>query len=209
MVRQRKLLDDREKLISQIQAVPGLDTFLKPPSFDTLRSASCHGPVIIINHSRWRPDIVILLYDTPPSMITTSDDFFDRANELQDQLLGSRKEAPESNTYEDSLRSVLEELYELVGRPVIKRLNELNVPKQSRVWWCPTSVFCSLPLHAMGPIQSGVDPPQYFLDLYIPSYIPSLCALIESRKPSTQMVGKPSILLVAHPDENMPRHRKR
>jgi CHAT domain-containing protein len=55
----------------------------------------------------------------------------------------------------------------------------------------------------MGPVQSDVDPPQYFLDLYIPSYIPSLSALIESRKPGSQTICKPSILLVAHPDENM------
>jgi len=87
---------------------------------------------------------------------------------------------------------------------VIKRLNELKVPEQSRVWWCPTSVFCSLPLHAMGPIPSDVGPPRYFLDLYIPSYTPSLSALVESRTPGSQGIGKPSILLVAQPDENMP-----
>jgi len=206
VVRQRKLFDDREKFVSQIQALPGLDTFLGPPSFDTLRSAASYGPVVIINHSIWRSDIIILQHNTPPSLIATSDDFYARANELQDQLLGARKEDSdlESNTYEDALRSVLKELYELVGRPVIKRLNELNVPVQSRVWWCPTSVFCSLPLHAMGPIPSDVGRPRYFLDLYIPSYIPSLSALIESRKPSSQAAGKPSILLVAQPDENMP-----
>src|SRR6266851_2344844 len=95
-------------------------------------------------------------------------------------------------------------LYDLVSRPVIKGLNELNVPEQSRVWWCPTSVFCPLPLHAMGPIPSGVGPPRYFLDLYIPSYIPSLSALIESRKPGSQAIRKPSILLMAQPDEKMP-----
>ena len=54
--------------------------------------------------------------------------------------------------YEDTLVSVLKALYDLVGRPVIQRLRGLNVPEQSRIWWCPTSVFCSLPLHAMGPI---------------------------------------------------------
>jgi CHAT domain-containing protein len=69
----------------------------------------------------------------------------------------------------------------------------------------PDISFCSLQLHAMGPIRSDVGRPRYFLDLYIPSYIPSLSALIESRKPSSQQaVGKPSILLVAQPDENMP-----
>src|SRR6266851_4960810 len=203
VVRQRKLLDGRENLISQIQALPGFDTFLNPPSFDNLRSAARHGPVIIINHSRYRSDIIVVLHNSPPSLIHTSDDFYARAINLQNQLLGARRKGLESNKYEDTLPSVLEELYELVGRPVIKRLNELNVPEQSRIWWCPTSVFCSLPLHAMGPIQSDVDPPQYFLDLYIPSYIPSLSALIESRKPGSQTICKPSILLVAHPDESM------
>ena len=42
------------------------------------------------------------------------------------------------------------------------------------------------------------------MDLYIPSYIPSLSTLIESQKPGSQTIGKPSILLVAQPDENMP-----
>ena len=201
--RQQNLLDAREKLISQIQVLPGFDTFLKPPSFDTLRSAALHGPVIIINHSKWQSDILILLNDSPPSLITTSHDFYTRANELQDQLLEARKKGLESEHYEDALCSVLKDLYDLVGRPVIERLNELNVPEQSRVWWCPTSVFCSLPLHAMGPIPSDVGRPRYFLDLYISSYTPSLSALIESNKPTSHMPEKPSLLLVLQPDASM------
>ena len=48
VVRRQRLLHDREKVISRIQALPGLDTFLKPPSFDTLPPAAIIGPVIII-----------------------------------------------------------------------------------------------------------------------------------------------------------------
>jgi CHAT domain-containing protein len=205
VMRKQKLLDDRKKLIMQIQALSGFDTFLKPPSFDTLRSAASHGPVVVINHCKWRSDILIFLHNSPPSLIPTSDDFYTHANKLQDQLLAERKKGLESDAYEDALRYVLKELYELVGRPVIKRLNELNIPEQSRVWWCPTSVFCSLPLHAMGPIQSDVGPPRYFLDLYIPSYTPSLSALIDSHKSSSQTLEKPSILLVLQPDASMVR----
>ena len=203
VIRKQKLLDDREKLISQIQGLSGFDTFLKPPPFDTLRSTASHGPVIIISHCEWRSDILILLHNSPPSLITTSDDFYIRANKLRDKLLGERKKGLESEAYDVALRAVLKELYELVGRPVIKRLNELSIPEQSRVWWCPTSAFCSLPLHAMGPIPSDVGPPQYFLDIYIPSYTPSLFALIESRKPNSQTFKKPSILLVVQPDASM------
>jgi CHAT domain-containing protein len=81
---------------------------------------------------------------------------------------------------------------------------KLNIPEQSRIWWCPTSVFCSLPLHAMGPIQSDGSQKLYFSDLYIPSYTPTLSALIESRKPSAHKFERPSLLLVAQPDESMP-----
>jgi len=44
VVRQRGLLDDRDKLISQIRTRKGLESFLKPPSFDLLRSAAVRVP---------------------------------------------------------------------------------------------------------------------------------------------------------------------
>jgi CHAT domain len=123
---------------------------------------------------------------------------------LRDQLLNAKRKGLDSDEYNGALSSVLKVLYELVGRPVIRRLNELNVPEQSRVWWCPTSVFCSLPLHAMGPIPSNDDVPVYFSDLYIPSYAPSLSTLTESQRPSACAWDKPSILPIALPDESMP-----
>jgi len=203
VVRQQGLLDDRNEFILQIRARKGLESFLKPPTFDNLRSAAVRGPVVIINHSRWRSDVIILLHDSPPSLIPTANDFYERANKLRDQLLDGRKKDLDSVEYEDALRSVLKELYELVGRPVIQRLNELHIPEQSRVWWCPTSAFCSLPLHAMGPIPPDSDPPRYFLDLYIPSYTPTLSALIESNKLGSRTSGKPSLLLVVQQDASM------
>ncbi|KAH9959762.1 CHAT domain-containing protein [Russula dissimulans] len=124
---------------------------------------------------------------------------------LKDQLLAARKEGLSSKAYEDSLKFVLESLYELVGRPVIQVLRKSNVPEQSRVWLCPTSDFCSLPLHAMGPFSSDDGAKKvYFSDLYISSYTPTLSALIESRKPGAQTFSGPSLLLVAQPDASLP-----
>ncbi|KAH9980706.1 CHAT domain-containing protein [Russula compacta] len=205
VVKQQKLVEERAQLISQIQSLPGFETFLSPPSFDTIRSAASRGPVIIINHSEWRSDIIILLRDSPPSLIQTSTNFYDRGKSLKDWLLAARNKGLDSREYEDALSDVLKELYDLVGRPVIEKLHKLNVPEQSRVWWCPTSVFCSLPLHAMGPVRSDGRMKLYFSDLYIPSYTPTLSALIESRKPSAQALDEPSILLVVQPDGQMPK----
>lgn len=202
VTRQRKLLEERDVLISRIQELPCLENFLKATPFDTLRSAASHGPVIIINHCEWRSDIIILLRDSPPSLIPTAGDFNDRATKLKDRLLEARKGDLNSKRYQRALSSILRELYELIGRPVIESLRILGIPEQSRVWWCPTSIFCHLPLHAMGPIPTDGVVKRFFSDLYIPSYTPSLSTLIESRKPSTS--NRPSLLLVAQPDESLP-----
>jgi tetratricopeptide (TPR) repeat protein len=205
MIKGRKLLDERTDLITQIRSLPGFRTFLMSPSFDNLRSVAAHGPVIIINHCMWQSGIIILLHDSPPSYIPTSDDFYGCARALQGQLLASRKKGLDSKEFENALSSVLEGLYNLVGRPVIQRFRELNIPEQSRIWWCPTSIFCSLPLHAMGPVRSEGPLKLYFSDLYISSYTPTLSALIESRKHGSHSIEKPSILLVAQPDKFMPK----
>ena len=204
VVKRKKLVEEREALISQIQGRPGLEGFSKMPSFGTLRSAASRGPVIVINHCEWRSDILILFHSSLPFSIPTPDSFYARANNLRDELAGARKHGLDSNKYQDALRSVLKGLYELVGESVIKKLRVSGVPEQSRIWLCPTSVFCSLPLHAMGPIPSSDTSERYFSDLYIPSYTPSLSALIDSRKASPQMLDKPSLLLVAQPEDSLP-----
>jgi hypothetical protein len=207
LLNHRRLLEEREKLISQIQALPPFDSFLTSPSFESLRSAASSGPVIIINHSRWRSDILVLLHNTPPSLIPTPRDFYDHAITLKDKLLASReKYGFDSNDYDQTLSLVLAELHKLVGKPVIDRLRQLRVPEQSRVWWCPTSVFCSLPLHAMGPIPSDDGEKRYFLDLYICSYTTTLSALIQSRDRDlgSRSSRRPSLLLVVPADLSPP-----
>ena len=206
LLEQRGLLEERAKLISQIQALPGFHSFMTSPSFETLRSVASASSeaVVIINYSKWRCDILILLHNKLPSLISTPQDFFERAGALKDKLLNSRPKTVDDDWchYNEVLDSVLAELYTLVGQPVIDRLRQLQVPEQSRIWWCPTSVFCSLPLHAMGPIPSDDGELRYFLDLYICSYTPTLSALIQSRNRGLNLRSsdRPPILLVAQPD---------
>ncbi|KAH9047494.1 CHAT domain-containing protein [Lactarius deliciosus] len=206
VVMRHKLVEERDRLISQIRGRPGLERFMMTPSFSALRSAASRGPVIVINHCRWSSDILIIFHNSLPCTIPTANDFYARANELRDELCEARKHGLDSREYQDALCSVLKGLYELVGKPVIKKLRLSGVPEQSRIWWCPTSVFCSLPLHAMGPIPSSGNRDRYFSDLYIPSYTPSLSALIESRNhdASPQMLDKLSLLLVAQPEDSLP-----
>ncbi|KAF8263685.1 CHAT domain-containing protein [Lactarius quietus] len=210
---QRRLLEERNTLITHIQGLPGLENFLKSPSFDVLNAAAAQGPVIIINQSFFHSSVLILLNDSPPSVIFTPSDFHDRANWLKEELLRIRKyKGLDSEEYNLTLAHVLAELYDLVGKLVTKRLRLLRIPVKSRVWLCPTGAFCSLPLHAMGPIPSDDDDHKvYFMDLYITSYTPTLSALIKSQRPRSlpatfdsppmpETPDKPSLLIVAQPD---------
>ena len=204
VIRRQELVEEWDALISQIQGRPGLEGFLGAPSFDTLHSAASRGPVVIINHCRWQSDIIIIFHNSLPCSIPTSDTFFARARTLRDELVQARKRGLDSVKYQVALCSVLKGLYELVREQVIERLRVLGVPEQSRIWWCPTSVFCFLPLHAMGPIPLSDGHERYFSDLYIPSYTPSLSPLIESRNSNVQMLKKPSLLLIAQSDDLLP-----
>jgi tetratricopeptide (TPR) repeat protein len=65
VIKQKKLVDERDALISLIQSQPGSEGFLRAPSFSALRSAASRGPIILINHCFWRSDIVTILFLAP------------------------------------------------------------------------------------------------------------------------------------------------
>ncbi|KAH9179047.1 hypothetical protein EDB89DRAFT_770508 [Lactarius sanguifluus] len=71
VVKQQKLVEERDALISQIQGRQGSEGFLKDPSFTTLRTAASRGPVILINHCGWRSDILIIFHNSLPCSIPT------------------------------------------------------------------------------------------------------------------------------------------
>ena len=56
----------------------------------------------------------------------------------------------------------------------------------------------------MGPIPSDGARELYFSDLYVPSYTPTLSALIQSQEPSVPTPNRTSLLLVGRPDDNLP-----
>jgi len=68
-------------------------------------------------------------YDNLPFLHPTTNDLYDRANDLSHQLMASRKKNVNSEDYEDDLSSVLGRLYDPVSRQVIQRLRGLNVPE--------------------------------------------------------------------------------
>ncbi|KAI0246100.1 TPR-like protein [Lactifluus subvellereus] len=197
-----RLSGELDKVVLRIQALPGFENFWRPVSFRHLQTAAIGGPVVIINLSEYRSDILIVRSNHPVVQIPTPTNFFHTVTKLAHQLSETRKtHLLESKKYDRVLRQTLEELSELVGRPVAKRLMELGIPEQSRIWFCPTSVLASLPIHAAGPISSHIK--RYLCDINVCSYTPSLSALIASRSRtlSGPASGQPSLLIVGQPDK--------
>ncbi|KAH8981663.1 hypothetical protein EDB92DRAFT_175472 [Lactarius akahatsu] len=115
----QRLLRGRQEVIRRIQALPGFENFAKSVPFRKLQTATAKGPIIIINHCHWRCDILIVLHNSPTSLIPTNEGFYDHKN---DRLKDAGQHGFDSEQYRRALRFVLKELYKLVGQPVINRL---------------------------------------------------------------------------------------
>ena len=76
------------------------------------------------------------------------------------------------------LASFLRKLWDQIVSPIVDVLQTIH-PLGSRIWWCPTAEFSTLPLHAAGPYRKGQ---RNLPDLYISSYTPTLTALIRARR---------------------------
>ncbi|MGW1344075.1 CHAT domain-containing protein [Kribbella sp. NPDC002412] len=99
---------------------------------------------------------------------------------------------------ESVVTEVLDWLWTAIADPVLTRLGFTETPPDGawpRLWWCPTGLLTALPLHAAG--RHGDR--QSVLDRVIPSYTPTLRALLEAtNRPAPS--PSPEILVVAVPN---------
>ncbi|KAG1722063.1 CHAT domain-containing protein [Suillus lakei] len=167
--RYRRLVEEWHRAVEEIRNIEDFSRFLLPPLFSDLQEAARDGPIIMLVASKSSCDAVIIPHSQPPISIqlpTTLEKLQALAVKLQ-------------CTSEQALKTVLTELWDDVVRPAVKNLGGFAQPG-SRIWWCPTSVFNSLPLHAAGEYSRKHG--QLLSRLYISSYTPSLTALIKARK---------------------------
>lgn len=58
--RRLALAREWDKLLVEVRALPGFENFLRAPTYEDLRQAAVHGPVVTVNLSKWRCDALIL-----------------------------------------------------------------------------------------------------------------------------------------------------
>ena len=186
----RKLIAELDDVTSRIRTVPGFSRFLLPPEFPGLQTTARDGPVIIMNASRYSCDAVVILHDSDPTHVKL------HTSKTHLSALATRfrpvVDKPELVTTKE-IGTMLRELWECAVEPVVQVLQQPGTALNSRIWWCPTSDFTFLPLHAAGPYRKGQS---NILYLYISSYTPTLGMLLRARKQTRPRMDKPLFAIV-------------
>ena len=186
--------------MKQVQTIEGFGNFLQAVPFDTFQAAAAEGPVVLIIINNYRSDAIILHINNPPVLVNLPNLQPKDLNHLTEQLALARDTGAGADCSKD-IPIILHALWNSIVSPVIDRLAEMGVPDKSRVWWCPTSELCNLPLHAAGPYW----PQQKNLpDIYTCSYITTLSALIRARSSTFGQSVVPKLLVVGQPSKNLP-----
>ncbi|KAJ6598725.1 CHAT domain-containing protein [Mycena sp. CBHHK59/15] len=205
---------EREQLLKKIRGLEGFGSFLRRKRISELFAAAKLGPVIMLNISLFQEgcDALILVPGQKSVMHVPLPAFsLQDAEILSDSLatlLGHGHRSGRLNgkregelTPDDQFAHILSEIWLKISKPI---LNALGITRPSRnnlqrVWWCPTGVLASLPLHAAGLHDENGGFGSHLSDFVISSYTPSLAALIKSLRPIRTSGGALKILAVAQP----------
>ncbi|KAG2138598.1 CHAT domain-containing protein [Suillus bovinus] len=176
----RCLLQEWDIVVDQIRLIDGFGDFLLAPSFAKLKEAAKNGPVIITNASQYSCDAVIVHHKHDPIHIPLPDINTPDILRLSDQFRYFATSPGRGRSMERALTESLRQIWDTVVFPVVERLeSSLHLPKGSRIWWCPTGRFNSIPLHAAASLRKGE---KGLPNLYVSSYTPTLSALLRCQK---------------------------
>jgi CHAT domain-containing protein len=179
--RYRRLVKDWNGAVEEIRKIEGFSRFLLPPLFSDLQDAARDGPIIVLVASKSSCDAIITPHKQPPTSIQLLTNP-EKLQTLVDRF--QRRSTP-------ALTTALIELWNDVVRPVVKNLGPF-ASRGSRIWWCPTSLFNFLPLHAAGEYRGNGES---LSQQYISSYTPSLAALMKARRSHDRCSSVPFVAI--------------
>ncbi|KAG2746738.1 hypothetical protein P692DRAFT_20739459 [Suillus brevipes Sb2] len=184
--RYRRLVEDWNGVVEEIRKFEGFSRFLLPPMFTDLQEATRDGPIIVLVASKSSCDAIIITHTQPPTSIQLPTDFTKLiilVNELREAI--GKDASPKGN--QTALIKALRKLWNDVVFPVVENLGAF-ARRGSRIWWCPTSLFNFLPLHAAGEYRANGNS---LSQQYISSYTPSLTALMRARRRHDRSLSVP------------------
>ncbi|KAF9232419.1 TPR-like protein [Melanogaster broomeanus] len=171
----RNLLEQWNKIVEEIRTLEGFSQFLLPPLFGEIQEAACKGPVIVLIASKFSCDAIIVLHTQSPIHIQLQITWKEMSNLVGKHLQNIHNSyGPDHNIFVETMGRI----WKIVVFPVVCELKK-QLKKNSRIWWCPTSLFTALPIHTAGEYQQDGS---VLSKLFISSYTPSLSALIKAQK---------------------------
>jgi len=175
-------VDEWNKAVEEIRKPEGPPRFMLPPLFSDLKDAARDGPIIVLIASKSSCDAVIVPHCHPPVHVRLSTSM-EKLVDLVTILQQTVKQGARPGDSQLQLIKVLRELWDDVVCLVVESLDKLPtttpVKSRPRIWWCPTSFFNFLPLHAAGEYRKDG---KNLSQLYVSSYTPSLTALTRARR---------------------------
>ncbi|EIN03314.1 hypothetical protein PUNSTDRAFT_139667 [Punctularia strigosozonata HHB-11173 SS5] len=186
----RGQIEEFNTLLNQVRKLPGLNRFLLPDEFTTLRKASQRGPVVVLVSSALGCHAVLLkqggdcvsipIEHLPDTWLTHS------GTEWRSIIVEARAEMRDCRKMKKSkitkaqragAEEILRQLWIEVVRPVMNvlGLEPAEGRNRPRIWWCPTGNFAHLPIHAAG--AEG----EWCSDYVVSSYIPTIGSLLAAR----------------------------
>ncbi|MFG2072187.1 CHAT domain-containing protein [Nonomuraea maritima] len=183
----RAVAEEWTEVSGRIQALPEFGRFLMPLPLGVpdLRPVAADGPVVVVNVNRRRCDALILTTDgvrLVPLPYLRAAELADQAEAFHDAVQAAHASSGLlAGQAERVLLDTLGWLWDVVAEPVLGELGLTESPEgllRPRLWWSPTGPLTFLPLHAAGrPDVPGAS----VLDRVVPSYTPTLRALMHSR----------------------------
>ncbi|KAJ6548930.1 hypothetical protein B0H19DRAFT_1074726 [Mycena capillaripes] len=206
----------RDLLLKMIRGLEGFHQFLLPKTISELTPAAQKGPVVLLNVGEDSCDALVVMSSCTPEVLHvplsefTPEHVETLTRSLEhlmpymgrgdiDRLYGNHEGG--SADLEDSFGQILSELWLRLVKPVLDALAITTPAKENlpRIWWCPTGPLISLPIHAAGLYGKDDGFGSKLSDFVIPSYTPSLTALMQGFRPSSRSPLDLRLLAVAQP----------
>ncbi|MEU1011884.1 CHAT domain-containing protein [Streptomyces sp. NPDC005890] len=207
---QRAATEHAARLITELQQRPDFQRFLTPLplGLDDLRPAAAEGPVVSVNVHPRRCDALVLRPDGVLPVPLPGLDAAGLAAQAESFRLavGALTAGPRDPLFETAreiFTGTLAWLWDVLAEPVLDALGFTGPPAPGapwpRLWWSPSGVLNSFPLHAAGHHGPGAPAGAAVLDRVASSYTPTLRALLYSRARRRAAPGRRGVLAVAMP----------
>ncbi|KAJ7607753.1 CHAT domain-containing protein [Roridomyces roridus] len=198
---------EREKLLKEIRELPEFERFLLPKTISELSTASQHGVIVMLNVNELQCDALALLPGLEDEVMHIPLPNFkpEDVDSLAKSLGGlvgrgvRLKGGPEGQKKnpEEEFRILLSKLWFGIVKPVLDGLGICS--NLSRIWWCPTGPLVFLPIHAAGVYGAEETFGSKLSDYVISSYTPSLTALTEAFRTTSNTDKNFQLLAVSQP----------